>query len=91
MYWAAHFPLTCLASAGECLGGEGWTLNDGSCYLALTTGDDTQLTWQQARDRCFAVGGDLVSINSEAERNFTITLVRVYQLRKANQRTIDIA
>ena len=65
------------------MGDESWTLNDGSCYYTLTTGEDTQLTWQQARDRCFAIGADLVSINSEAERNFTTALVDVHQLSKA--------
>ncbi|KAK3106670.1 hypothetical protein FSP39_024902 [Pinctada imbricata] len=45
----------------------------GFCYKAYRfTSSKSKLTWEESRDYCRALGGDLISIHSQAEQDFVI-------------------
>ena len=51
---------------GSCSGEfEDWDPNSGFCYLIK----DESFSWQEAQDYCSSLGGNLPSINSQAEQD----------------------
>ena len=52
---------------------DGWTAYNGHCYYA----SNEATWWQAARDWCVERGGDLTSILSQDEQNFTNNFVRL--------------
>jgi hypothetical protein len=62
----------------ECVTGEcklicpaGWDSRAFGCYIARTD----QKTWQEARDKCIQLGGDLTVIDDDAERDDVLSIL----------------
>ena len=51
---------------------DGWTAYNGNCYYI----NDDAMSWHAARGWCLENGGDLASILTAEEQNFTMELVR---------------
>ena len=48
---------------------ENWVVGPKACYLF----NDTDVSWNEARDSCRSFGGDLVSINDVTEDDFVVS------------------
>ena len=64
-----------LSVGQDCPGG--WDEREGFCYRVNRGGtQEPPLNWHDARTECMDQGGDLVSIESEEEKDYVLQLVR---------------